>query len=143
MGCCIFDQGYLNIPPNQVPLPSKPNPTVTVLGTINRPALHTNQLVFPEENLAPVNGNTPLPMQQKNPTMNREEPNSSVDKPERDTEPRPNGFNTRPDAPVNKPMNVPNPVRPSAPSAPSKPPHSPMPTSPVKPSVPSVKSGKG
>jgi hypothetical protein len=146
MGGCIFDQGYLNIPPNQVPLPSRPNPRETVLGTINRPALHTNQLVFPEENLAPVNGNTPLPMQQKNPTMNREEPNSSVDKPARDTEPRPNSFNTRPDAPVSKPTSVPiqvNPVRPSAPAAPSKPPHSPMPTSPVKPSVPSVKSGKG
>jgi hypothetical protein len=127
-------------------LPSRPNPTETVLGTINRPALHTNQLVFPEENLAPVNGNTPLPMQQKNPTMNREEPNPSIEKPERENETRPNGFNTRPDAPVNKPINVPvqvNPVRPAAPNAPSKPPHNPIPTSPVKPTVPAVKSGKG
>ncbi len=146
MGGCIFDQGYLNIPPNQVPLPSKPNPTETVLGTINRPALHTNELVFPEENLAPNNGNTPLPMDQKNPTMNREELNNSVDKPERENVSRPTEFNTRPVEPVNKPVHVPiqvNPVRPSAPAAPSKPPHSPMPSSPIKPSVPSIKSGKG
>jgi hypothetical protein len=146
MGGCIFDQGYLNIPPNQVPLPSKPNPTETVLGTINRPALHTNELVFPEENLAPVTGTTPLPMEQKNPTMNREELNNSVEKPGRENVTRPTEFNTRPVEPVNKPVHVPiqvNPVRPSAPAAPSKPPHSPMPTSPVKPSVPSVKSGKG
>jgi hypothetical protein len=146
MGGCIFDQGYLNIPPNQVPLPSKPNPTETVLGTINRPALHTNELVFPEENLAPVTGNTPLPMEQKNPTMNREELNNTVDKPERENVTRPTEFNTRPVEPVNRPVHVPiqvNPVRPSAPAAPSKPPHSPIPTSPVKPSVPSVKSGKG
>ena len=144
MGGCIFDQGYLNIPPNQVPMPSKPNPTETVLGTINRPALHTNQLVFPEENLAPVGGNTPLPMEQKNPTMNREGANPSVEKPGREMEPRPNnGFNTSPNVPVNRPVTVPQPVRPSAPVSPSKPPQSPAPSSPVKPSVPTVKSGKG
>jgi hypothetical protein len=145
MGGCIFDQGYLNIPPNQVPLPSKPNPTETVLGTINRPALHTNQLVFPEENLAP-SGNNPLPMEQQKPTMNRENTNTSVEKPERETETRPNGFNSRPETQVNKPaIHSPaqvNPARPSAPASPSKPPHSPTP-SPVKPSVPTVKSGKG
>jgi hypothetical protein len=146
MGGCIFDQGYLNIPPNQVPLPSKPNPTETVLGTINRPALHTNQLVFPEENLAP-SGNTPLPMEQQKPTMNRENVNTSVEKPERDSETRPSGFNSRPETQVNKPaIHSPaqvNPVRQSAPASPSKPPHNPAPSSPVKPSVPSVKSGKG
>ena len=145
MGGCIFDQGYLNIPPNQVPLPSKPNPTETVLGTINRPALHTNQLIFPEENLAPVGGNAPLPMQQKNPTMNREEPNPSVEKPGREIETRPNnGFNSSPNVPVNRPASVPvQPVRPSAPTSPAKPPHTPMPSSPAKPAVPTVKSGKG
>ena len=148
MGGCIFDQGYLNIPPNQVPLPSKPNPTETVLGTINRPALHTNQLVFPEENLAPVGGNAPLPMQQKNPSMNREEPNSTVEKPQRENVSKPNEMNSRPDVPANKPVNVPiqvHPARPSAPAptSPSKPPHTPVPSSPVKPSVPAVKSGKG
>lgn len=146
MGGCIFDQGYLNIPPNQVPSPSRPNPTETVLGTINRPALHTNQLVFPEENLAPATGNAPLPMQQKNPTMNREQPNPSVDMPERQPESRPNVSNSRPEVPVNKPISVPiqvNPVRPAAPAAPSKPPHNPIPASPSKPAVPSVKSGKG
>ncbi len=148
MGGCIFDQGYLNIPPNQVPLPSKPNPTETVLGTINRPALHTNQLVFPEENLAPVGGNAPLPMQEKNPTMNREELNPSVEKPERENETRPSGFNSRPETPVSKPSHTPvpmNPVRPAnpAPTSPSKPPHNPIPSSPAKPAVPSVKSGKG
>jgi hypothetical protein len=148
MGGCIFDQGYLNIPPNQVPLPSKPNPTETVLGTINRPALHTNQLVFPEENLAPVGGNVPLPMQEKNPTMNREESNHSIEKPGRENETRPSGFNSRPEAPVNKPTHTPvpvNPVRPAntAPTSPSKPPHNPIPASPAKPAVPAVKSGKG
>jgi hypothetical protein len=143
MGGCIFDQGYLNIPPNQVPLPSRPNPKETVLGTINRPALHTNQLVFPEENLAPVGGNAPLPMQQKNPTMNREEPSRSVEKPQQEMESRPNGFSSRPE-PVSKPVNVPaQPARPSAPANPVKPPHTPVPSSPVKPSVPAVKSGKG
>jgi hypothetical protein len=114
------------------------------LGTINRPALHTNQLVFPEENLAPVGGNAPLPMQQKNPTMNREEGNSTVEKPGREIETRPNnGFNSSPNVPVSRPVTVPQPVRPPAPVSPSKPPHTPAPSSPVKPSVPTVKSGKG
>ena len=103
--------------------------------------------VFPEENLAPVGGNPPLPMQQKNPTMNREEPNPSIEKPERENETRPNGFTTRPEAPVNKPTHTPVQVNPRpanpAPTSPSKPPHTPMPSSPAKPAVPSVKSGKG
>jgi hypothetical protein len=110
--------------------------------------LHTNQLVFPEENLAPVGGNAPLPMQQKNPSMNREEPNSTVEKPQRENVSKPNEMNSRPDVPANKPVNVPiqvHPARPSAPAptSPSKSPHTPVPSSPVKPSVPAVKSGKG
>ena len=148
MGGCIFDQGYLNIGPNQVPIPSKPIPTQTVLGTINKPALHTNQFVFPEENLAPSGASNPLPIQQQKPSMNREE-NPSYSNP--DTEP--SRFNSAPENPVSRPathvpsvhVNPVNPVRPASPApVPSKPTHTPVPSSPtVKPSVPSVKSGKG
>jgi len=146
MGGCIFDQGYLNLAPNQVPLPSKPIPTETVLGTINKPALNTNQHVFPEENLAPAAGNNPLPIQQQKPSMNREE-NPSNNRPE--TEPSRNNYQTEP---VNRPSNhVPipthvNPVRPSTPApvtTPAKPSHTPVPSSPVRPSAPAVRSGKG
>jgi hypothetical protein len=144
MGGCIFDQGYLNIGPNQVPSPNKPIPTETVLGTINKPALHTNQYVFPEENLAPSGANNPLPIQQQKPSLNREE-NPSVSKPE--TESR---FDTPPTKPsVSVPSHVVpvNPVRPNTPAAPTavpaKPAHTPVPATPIKPSIPSVKSGKG
>lgn len=143
MGGCIFDQGYLNIAPNQVPTPSRPNPRETVLGTINRPALHTNELIFPEQNLAPATGNTPLPMEPQKPNMNREE-NPSISRPNSE----PNRFNSTPETPVSRPsitnpVQV-NPVRPSVTvPAPSKPIQTPTPTSPAKPSVPAVKSGKG
>lgn len=143
MGGCIFDQGYLNIGPNQIPSPSRPVPTETVLGTIHKPALHTNQYVFPEENLAPSGANTPLPIQQQKPTMNREE-NPSFSNP--NTEPN------RVDVPVSRPAsNVPSHVSPASPSRPAtppavvpvKPPKQTAPANPVKPSSPGIKSGKG
>ncbi|MEY4659229.1 MAG: hypothetical protein RJB36_995 [Bacteroidota bacterium] len=144
MGGCIFDQGYLNIAPNQVPTPSRPNPTETVLGTINRPALHTNELIFPEQNLAPAPGSNPLPMEPQKPNMNRDQ-NPSSERPN----PEPNRYNSTPEVPVSRPpVNNPvqvNPVRPSTPNTtPTKPPvQKPVPSNPTKPSVPSVKTGKG
>ena len=141
---CIFDQVYLNIGPNQVPSPNKPIPTETVLGTINKPALHTNQYVFPEENLAPSGANNPLPIQQQKPSMNREE-NPSLSKPE--TESRFDAPPTKPSVSVPSHVVPVNPVRPNTPAAPTavpaKPAHTPVPATPIKPSIPSVKSGKG
>ena len=45
MNGCIYDQGFLNIPPNPIPNPSRPTSGGT-MQKLNYPALNTNQGLF-------------------------------------------------------------------------------------------------
>ena len=140
LGGCIFDQGYLNIPPNVPPTPNVPNPTGTVLNKVERPALNNNAHTF-SEGKHPSN----RPQTIDKPGANSEKPNSqdkdnSITKP---VEPR-ETVSPRPSAPVAPKPTVPT-SKPTVPSSP-KPsnPATPKPSAPApKPSIPAVKSGKG
>jgi hypothetical protein len=148
LGGCIFDQGYLNIPPNVPPTPNIPPPTTTVLNKIERPALNNNAHTFAEGKYP---NDRPQTIGTK-PDGTIEKP-QSVSKENSDTKPsspatsKPNSsFEFKPQKPsVSKPNNQVSP-KPSSPIAP-KPsaPFTPKPSTPSspKPSVPAIKSGKG
>ena len=148
LGGCIFDQGYLNIPPNVPPTPNIPPPTTTVLNKIERPALNNNAHTFAEGKYP---NDRPQTIGTK-PDGTIEKP-QSVSKENSDTRPsspatsKPNpSFESKPQKPsVSKPNNQVSP-KPSSPIAP-KPsaPITPKPSTPSspKPSVPAIKSGKG
>ncbi|MEY3099931.1 MAG: hypothetical protein RIS63_830, partial [Bacteroidota bacterium] len=131
LGGCIFDQGYLNIPPNVPPTPNIPPPTTTVLNKIERPALNNNAHTFSE-------GKHP----NDRPQTIGSKPGGTIDKPQSVSK---ENIDFRPSSPATtKPNNQVSP-RPSAkPSTPSNPvtPRPSTPSSP-KPSVPAIKSGKG
>lgn len=48
MNGCIYDQGFLNIPPNPIPNPSRPT-SGGIMQKLNYPALNTNQGLFMNE----------------------------------------------------------------------------------------------
>ncbi len=150
MGGCIFDQGYLNIPPNVPPVPNIPNPTTTVLGKVERPALNNNNHQFSEGKFP---GDRPQSIETK-PSGGAEKPQVSskennVSRPNTETQERPTTFERNPTTPTSpKPVystpsrsNTPSAPAPSRPSVPAAPKPS-IPSSP-KPTVPAVRSGKG
>lgn len=148
LGGCIFDQGYLNIPPNVPPTPNIPAPTTTVLNKIERPALNNNAHTFAEgkyPNDRPQTiGTKPEGTIEKPQSVGKENSDTRPNRPEIS---KPNSsFESKPQKPsVSKPNNQVSP-KPSSPIAP-KPsaPITPKPSTPSspKPSVPAIKSGKG
>lgn len=148
MGGCIFDQGYLNIAPNLPPVPNIPNPTVTVLNKVERPALNNNAHSFAEGKYP---SNRPETLDK--PGSNSEKPNStdktnSVAKPVQSREsssPKPGStINSRPSTPSNSKPYTPATPKPAAPkpAAPRISTPTPKPSMPSSPK-PSVKIGKG
>ncbi|MEN9699399.1 MAG: hypothetical protein RLZZ301_597 [Bacteroidota bacterium] len=140
LGGCIFDQGYLNIPPNNPPVPNVPKPTSKPLTPIERPALNNNNHQFTE-------GKTPTSLPIGTTTGASKTPDTSTPTktpPAVDPVHRP--VTTEP---VNRPQTSPV-QRPNAPVSP-KPsvtkPAAPVPTVPKpaapKPSVSPIKVGKG
>jgi hypothetical protein len=150
MGGCIFDQGYLNIPPNVPPTPNIPSPTTSVLNKVERPALNNNAHTFSEgkyPNDRPQTISTkPEGTTEKPQTVSKE---STEPKPSHSTTPRPSStFDSKPSTPSYTKPSTPSYSKPSTPSysKPSTPsaPAAPRPSAPVtpKPSVPTTK-GKG
>ena len=151
MGGCIFDQGYLNIPPNVPPTPNVPTPTTTVLNKVERPALNNNAHTFSEgkyPNNRPQTIDTKPAGTTEKPGKGGTEPNQTTSGPDRgakepfapaESKPTAPAF-SKPSAPVAPRPSAPINPRPSTPSAPV----APRPTAPVtpKPSVPTIK-GKG
>jgi hypothetical protein len=122
---CIYDQGFLNIEPNRIPI----NPDFTQgveLKPVLKPALHTNNFQF-SDGKAPTGNNVPIRPGKDNingePEQNKEfnnklpkQPNSSSDeKPEREPvrgnsnplDILPKGNKTNPNESVPKPITVP------------------------------------
>ena len=150
MGGCIFDQGYLNIPPNVPPTPNIPSPTTSVLNKVERPALNNNAHTFSEgkyPNDRPQTiGTKPEGTTEKPQTVSKE---ATEPKPSHSTTPRPSStFDSKPSTPSYTKPSTPSYSKPSTPSysKPSTPsaPAAPRPSAPVtpKPSVPTTK-GKG
>jgi hypothetical protein len=155
LGGCIFDQGYLNIPPNIPPTPNIPAPTTTVLNKVERPALNNNAHAF-SEGKYPSN----RPQTIGKPNTTGEKPNAES---KENSDSKPSGTNSpsidrgranetvmprepKPSSPVISKPSSPTTPRPSTntaprPVAPAAP--KPAPPSAPKQSVPAVKSGKG
>ena len=150
MGGCIFDQGYLNIPPNVPPTPNVPNPTTTVLNKVERPALNNNNHAF-SEGKYPTDRPQPIgtkPGATEKPSKGDAEPNPSTEGPNRGAkepftpvESKPQSVISKPSTNVSPRPSAPVNTRPSVPSTPVAP-RPAAPTTP-KPSVPVVKPGKG
>jgi hypothetical protein len=150
MGGCIFDQGYLNIPPNVPPTPNVPNPTTTVLNKVERPALNNNNHAF-SEGKYPTDRPQPIgtkPGATEKPSKGDAEPNQSAEGPNRGAkepfapvESKPQTVISKPSTNVSPRPSAPVNTRPSVPSTPVAP-RPAAPTTP-KPSVPVVKPGKG
>jgi hypothetical protein len=151
MGGCIFDQGYLNIPPNVPPTPNVPAPTTTVLNKVERPALNNNAHTFSEgkyPNDRPQTIDTKPQGNTEKPSKEGTEPNQTTSGPDRgakepfapvESKPTTPAF-SKPSSPVSPKPSAPINTRPSTPSAPVAPRPS-VPATP-KPSVPIIK-GKG
>lgn len=151
MGGCIFDQGYLNIPPNVPPTPNVPNPTTTVLNKVERPALNNNNHAFsegkyPTDRPQPIgtkpNGTTEKPSKgDVEPNQSTEGPNRGAKEPFAPIESKPQTVISKPSTNVSPRPSTPVNTRPSVPSTPV----APRPSAPAtpKPSVPVVKPGKG
>jgi hypothetical protein len=151
MGGCIFDQGYLNIPPNVPPTPNVPAPTTTVLNKVERPALNNNAHTFSEgkyPNDRPQTIDTKPQGNTEKPSKEGTEPNQTTSGPDRgakepfapvESKPTTPAF-SKPSSPVSPKPSAPINTRPSTPSAPV----APRPSAPAtpKPSVPIIK-GKG
>lgn len=150
MGGCIFDQGFLNIPPNVPPTPNVPTPTTTVLNKVERPALNNNAHTFSEgkyPNDRPQTISTKPEGTTEKPSKGGIEPNQTTSGPDRSAKEPFAPVESKPTTPAFSKPSAPVAPRPSAPinPRPSTPaPTAPRPTAPVtpKPSVPTIK-GKG
>lgn len=149
MGGCIFDQGFLNIPPNVPPTPNVPSPT-TVLNKVERPALNNNAHTFSEgkyPNDRPQTISTKPEGTTEKPGKGGTEPNQTTSSPDRGAKEPFTPVESKPTTPAFSKPSTPVAPRPSAPINPrpsTLAPSAPRPTTPVtpKPSVPTIK-GKG
>jgi hypothetical protein len=150
MGGCIFDQGYLNIPPNVPPTPNVPAPTTTVLNKLERPALNNNAHTFAEGKYPtdrPQTISTKPEGTTEKPSKGATEPNQTTTVPDRGAKEPFAPIESKPTTPAFSKPSAPVAPRPSAPinPRPRTPASSaPRPSAPVtpKPSVPTIK-GKG
>lgn len=146
MGGCIFDQGYLNIPPNVPPTPNVPNPTTTVLNKVERPALNNNSHSFsegkyPNDRPQPIGTNTESTSEI--PGKEGKEINSSSTPNKEGREPIQQGSRFPSERPVSNPSSpvVPKPQNSNLPRPSQN--VSPKPASPQVPKPPMNKPGKG
>ena len=146
MGGCIFDQGYLNIPPNVPPTPNVPNPTTTVLNKVERPALNNNSHSFsegkyPNDRPQPIGTNTESTSEI--PGKEGKEINSSSTPNREGREPIQQGSRFPSERPVSNPSSpvVPKPQNSNLPRPSQN--VSPKPASPQVPKPPMNKPGKG